>query len=190
MFASVLLYWWLLRCLLQYFYTDDCWDVCFSITILMIVEMSLLSPSTTRRNKLSERGHPCRIPIDKLKKEQHAWLIKITKFTEETHTMIQFVISRGRPIWSRRRQTKVQYTLSYAFINSSLRTKSFILLDLIVWKPSWATSMVVRIRVLYKKPNYSLETHFDIAYLILENDFGNRLINKIATWNGSEVIRG
>jgi len=38
MFTSVLLYWWLLRCLLQYCYTD-CWDVCFSITILMIVEI-------------------------------------------------------------------------------------------------------------------------------------------------------
>ena len=35
MFASVLLYWWLLRCVLQYSYTDDCWDS-FSVVTLMI----------------------------------------------------------------------------------------------------------------------------------------------------------
>ena len=107
--------------------------------------MSLLSPSTTRRNKRSERGHPCTRPLQKLKKEEWAPLIKKIKFADETHTMIQFVISIGRPIWSRRRQMKVQYTLSYAFIKSNLRTKSFILLDLIEWKSSWATSMAARI---------------------------------------------
>ena len=48
--SSLLLYRCLLRCflkcllqycwlLLQYCYTDDCWDVCFSIVILMISEM-------------------------------------------------------------------------------------------------------------------------------------------------------
>ena len=77
--------------------------------------------SITRMNNRGDSGQPCLIPRKARKKVVGDPFTRTTKLAEEIHPRIQFIPTRGTPIWISKRRMKVQLTLSKAFVKSNLR---------------------------------------------------------------------
>ena len=61
-------------------------------------QMRRLRPSMTRMKRRGDKGHPCQIPREAVKKVEGVPLIRTAKLTEERHPIIQLTVRRGIPI--------------------------------------------------------------------------------------------
>jgi len=129
--------------------------------------MVLLNPSTTCRNNNGDNGHPCLNPLELFKKLKGLPLIKIGKFAIVTHPIIQSIVSRLNPTWSKTNLKKPQSTWSYAFIISSLRIKDLLFFTFILGKASCATPMAYVICLPSRKPNVSFDIRVEREALTL-----------------------
>ena len=62
-------------------------------------KINLLKPSTIRMKIRGERGHPYFKALELLKNSADSPFTNKTKLAQFTQPMVEFVASKGRPIW-------------------------------------------------------------------------------------------
>lgn len=96
----------------------------------LALEIGLLKPSATNKNKRSK-------PLEALEKLEGDPFNKIAKEAKDTPPKIQFIVFKFIPICKITNLRYIQFTLSYAFLNSIFITIAMILFKLIECNPSY-----------------------------------------------------
>ena len=100
-----------------------------------------LRPSMTRMNRRGDKGHPCLMPLETLKKFEGVPFTSTTKFADDKQPIIQLTPRRGTPIWIRMSLRKDQLTLSKAFTKSRFQIRAHLFFALVICRISWVIPM-------------------------------------------------
>ena len=137
-------------------------------TFFFYSNISQLRPSIISGNNRGGRGKPFFIPLPLLKKPIGAPFAKITKWEDVTHAIIQLTTNTGIQIWRRFNLEKPQSNLSKCFSRSIFSNIAFIFFCLTECTTSYVISIVSKICLSCKNPNFSKDKTLDKECLILK----------------------
>jgi len=124
--------------------------------------------SMAKTKRRGERIQPWRNPLPLRKKEEGSPFIKMANFSLTTQLIIHLINWLLKPIWTKINLSKYYSMQSKAFLSSTFKTSALDVLDLILWRHSWAVPIVSRIFRPFRKPRWFMEMYRERRGFILE----------------------
>lgn len=108
---------------------------------LLASNICFLSPSTTKKNWIGDRGKYWRKPLSMWKKSNGKPLMRTAKETIVMLLITKSIKGTSNLMWMIISIKDNYMSLSYAFDKSILITSPFSILSLILWRPPWETTI-------------------------------------------------
>jgi len=141
----------------------------------------------TKMNSSGESRQPCIKPRSLLKNGEVSPFIRTTKEEMTTQLIIQFIEDILKPVWTRIKRKKSQFTQSYDFFKSSFKIIAFNFFTFILCRHSCVVLMMSKICRPFKKPSCSLDIALERTSLTICNHLCYQFIAEITDRNGSVV---